>query len=101
MHAAKSALASGGQRGPDFRRMMPVIVNHANARGLALKLEAAVDAAKIVKRGTDLLRRNVKRRAHRNRSRSVQHVVRARHPQRKTSEIFLFISNLEADERPV
>src|ERR1019366_8036740 len=101
MHAAKSALTGGGQRGSDLRRMMAVIVNHADARSLALELEAAVHAAKTVERGTNLLRGNVERGAHRNRRRRVQHVVRARNVQREFAEILLFVSDLETDERAV
>src|SRR4029077_2639418 len=101
MHAAKSAVASPSQRGPDFRRMMPVIVNHTNACVLAFELEAAVYAAKIVERGADLLRRNVERSAHRNRSCRIQHIVHARNVQREVSQIFLLISNLETDKGPL
>jgi len=48
MHAAKSALASGGERSADLGRMVAVIVNDADACGRAFKLEAAIHTAKTV-----------------------------------------------------
>src|SRR5260370_19112492 len=101
MHATKPALARGGQRGPDFRRMVSIIVDHADARSLAFELEAAVHAAKGVKRRTNPLHGNGERGANRNGSGSVQHVVPAWHVQGELAEILLFVSNLETDERAV
>src|ERR1035438_3957846 len=98
MHPPESALASGGQRGPYFRRMVAVIVNHADARDRTFELEAPINSTKFVKRGTNLLRGNVEHGTHRNSRRRIQHVVRARNVQRELSEIFLLISHLEADQ---
>ena len=50
MHAPESALASRGQSRADFRWMMAVIVNHADARRLAFELKAPVHAAKAIQR---------------------------------------------------
>src|SRR5208282_6294853 len=102
MHPPESTLPSRGQRRPYLRRMMSIIVNHADASRFALELEPAVHPAKSIQRGADLLRRNVERHAHRNRRRGVQHVVRARNVQREPAEILLFVSYLEmVDERAV
>ena len=77
--------------------MVPVIVNHADARRLAFQLEAPVHAAKTIQRGTDLLRRNVERDTNRNRGSRVQHVVRARDVQRKFAEILLLVGHSETN----
>src|ERR1700722_14322387 len=61
MYASESALSSARESGPNFGRVMPVIVNHANASGFALELKAPVHAAKPVKSRTDLFDRNVER----------------------------------------
>ena len=68
--------------------MMPIIVDHADARSLAFELKAAIDPAKTVKPETDLLHRNIKRDANSDSGRGIQHIVRARNVERKFSESF-------------
>src|SRR5580692_1016872 len=101
MHAAKSALPSSRERRANFRRVMPVIVDHSDARSVTFKLEPPIHAAKTVKAETNLVWRNVERGANRNRRRGVQHVVRAGNMQRKLAEILLLICHLKADQRRV
>ncbi len=85
MHAPKSALASRGQRRPNLRGMVSVIVDHADARRRAFELEAAIHTAKTVERRSDLVGRNVQRSAHCNCRCCVEHVVRTRNVQREFS----------------
>ena len=80
---------------------MSVIVNHADPSNRTFELEAAIHAAKTVKRGTDLLHWNIERGSDRNRCRRIQHIVRARHVQGELAELFLFIGNLKTGERAV
>src|ERR1019366_5563750 len=101
MHPPIRALPSRRQRSSYLRRMMPVIVNHADAGGRSFKLKAPVHAAKSRQRRTNLLRRNIERRPYRNRRRSIPHVVHTRHVQRELAEILLLISHLKANQRPV
>src|SRR5258708_33683326 len=62
--ALESTLARCRESGADLRGMMAVIVNHADAGGRALELEAAINAAKVFQGLADLVERNIKAYSH-------------------------------------
>ena len=83
VNTAESALPSRSQRGANFRRMVTVIVNHADSRRCAFELEAAIHAAKGFERGANLFRGNIKRDADCYSGGCIQNVMHAGHMQRE------------------
>src|SRR6267142_6760341 len=79
--------------------MMAVVVDHADAGGLAAQLEAAVDAAKIFKGGADVFDREVEADADRNGRGPVQNVVEAGNLQHEFAEILAAVAHPEVTQR--
>ncbi len=84
----ESALARCRESGADLRGMMAVIVNHADAGGRALELEAAINAAKVFQSFADLIGSNIQTNTDGDRGRGVQHVVVARDLKMKAAQRF-------------
>ena len=81
--AAAEAAASGRERGTDLRRVVPVVVDHEHPPGLALDLEAALDAREAGERPLDRRERHLQVQGHRGGGERVGDVVGARHLERK------------------
>ena len=89
---AKSALARGGQRGPNLGGMVAVVVDHADARGLAAQLEAAVDAAEAARARCESASTGMSSpSSNRNGGRGIQHVVSARDMQSEFAQVLFAI----------
>src|SRR3990172_7267659 len=74
-HPAAGSGLCGGERGPDLRRVMAVIVDDGDPVDLALDLEAALHAAETPERGTDYLDVDVELPRHGDRGETVIDIV--------------------------
>ncbi len=75
VHTLKSALSGCSESGANLGRMVSVVVNDADAGGLAAKLEAAVYAAEVVECRADIVGRDIERGAYRNCRGRIQNIV--------------------------
>ncbi len=99
VNPSKSALARCGQRRPDLRRMVTVVVDDANAVHPAFHLEAAIYAIELLQRFANALDRNIQTHSHGYRGGCVEHVMRAGHAQAKLAQVGAAIANTEAAQR--
>lgn len=63
---AESALAGGGERGPDFGGMMTVVVDDADTGDPSAQLKAPVNSAELIERRADGIHRNIETNPHSN-----------------------------------
>ena len=83
VYTAEPAIARGGERRANLRRMVAVIVDDRDAALLPALLESPVDAVKLRKPLANDVGRNLQLQTNRDRGRRVQHVVRAGHAEMK------------------
>ena len=92
---ARRTAARRGQGGPDFGRVVAVVVDHGDAALYAFHLEAPIDAAELRQSFADRATLDVQFEGRGDSCRRIQHVVLARHVQLEGTQIVRAVPEIE------
>ena len=94
---AEAALPRGRKRGTNLGGMMAVVINHADARGLASQLEPAIHAAEVLESDADVVGADVETDSDRDGCGRIQDVMHSGHVQTEFAEVSVLRRSHEND----